>query len=92
MDWKEIILTDEFKAYRGRQVEEIVRKVHAELKNVNSERLKGLLDMATCIIKLPSVLIKDEKLNTELNRVLAEDLTDLTVKLVREQITRKETV
>ena len=65
--------------------------VDAELKNANSDYLRGLLDMATRIIKLPSILIKDEKQDLKLNKLLTEDLTDLTIKLVRERITRKET-
>ena len=48
--------------------------------------------MANKIIKLPSTLIKDEKLRAELYRLTTEDLTDLTVKMVREQVTRKENV
>ena len=92
MDWKETLLTDDFKAYRKRQVEEIARSVHAEIKskNANPDYLRGLLDMANKIIKLPSKLIKDEKLNMELNRLLTEDLTDLTMYLVREQIPKGE--
>lgn len=90
MDWKETLLTNEFKAYRKKQAEEIARLVHAELKNANSDYLRGLLDMANRIIKLPSKLIKDEKLDMELNKLLTEDLTDLTISLVREKLTRKE--
>ena len=86
MDWKEIIFTPEFKEYRKRQTEEIARLVHAELKTVNSDRLNGMLDMAHKIIKLPSKLIADEKLDHELNRLTDEDLTDLTMKLVREHL------
>ena len=92
MDWKEIIFTDEFKEYRKRQVEEIAIMVGAELNTtVNSDRLNGLLDMAKRIIKLPSILIKDEKQDLKLNKLLTEDLTDLTIKIVREKLTRKET-
>lgn len=86
MDWKEVLLTDDFKAYRKKQVEEAVRLVDAELKNASPEYLKGLLDMAARIIKLPSRLIKDEKLDTELNKLTMEDLTDLAVGLVREKL------
>ena len=88
MDWKEILLTNEFKEYRKRQIKEVARMVHAELKNTSPdpEYLKGLLDMAKRIIKLPSQLIKDEKLNLELDRLLMEDLTDLAIELVREKL------
>ncbi len=86
MDWKEIIFTPEFKEYRKRQTEVIARLVHAELKTVNPDRLSGMLDMAHKIIKLPSSLIQDEKLDPELNRLTDEDLTDLTIKLVREHL------
>lgn len=93
MDWKEILFTPEFKEYRKRQVDAIVHLVHAELKgDLNPDRLRGLLDMANKIIKLPSTLIKDENLRAELYRLTTEDLTDLTVKMVREQVTRKENV
>ena len=92
MDWKEILLTNEFKAYRKQQTEEVARLVHIGLKDANPDYLRGLLDMARRLIKLPSKLIKDEKLNAELNKLLTEDLTDLTVNLVREQLTRKETL
>ena len=92
MDSKEIIFTDEFKEYRERQVEEIAIMLGAELNTtVNSDRLNGLLDMAKRIIKLPSILIKDEKQDLKLNKLLTEDLTDLTIKIVREKLTRKET-
>lgn len=93
MDWKELIFTDEFKEYRKRQVDVIVRMVHAELKKPNPDYLNGLLDMANKLIKLPSALIKDEKLDPQLNKLVTEDLTSLTVKLVREKLTpfKKET-
>ena len=86
MDWKEIIFTPEFKAYRKQQTEVIARTVHAELKTANPDRLNGLLDMASKIIKLPSTLIKDEKLDQELNKLVTEDLTEISTKLVRERI------
>ena len=93
MDWKEILFTPEFKEYRKRQTEEIARMVSAELKgDIKPDYLKGLFDMANKIIKLPSALIKDEKLRMELYKLTTEDLTDLTIKLVREQVTRKENV
>ena len=86
MDWKEIIFSDEFKAYRKEQTEVIARTVNAELKTATSDRLNGLLDMASKIIRLPSTLIKDEKLELELNKLVTEDLTEITTKLVRERI------
>ena len=86
MDWKETLLTSEFKAYRKRQVKEIANMVHAELKAPDPIYLKGMLDMANRIMKLPSVLINDEELKAELDKLLTEDITDLTMELVREQL------
>ena len=86
MDWKETLLTREFKAYRKRQVKEIANMVHAELKNADPIYLKGLLDMAYRIMKLPSILINDEEVSAELDRLLTEDITDLTMEMVREQL------
>ena len=86
MDWKEFIFTNEFKEYRKRQTETIAKLVYAELINPNPDRLNGVLDMANKIIKLPSDLIKDEKLDHELHKLVTEDLTDLTIKIVREKL------
>ena len=86
MDWKETLLTPEFKAYRKRQVKEIANMVHAELKTPDPIYLKGMLDMANKIMKLPSILINDEELNAELDKLLTEDITNLTMELVREQL------
>ena len=87
MDWKETLLTDDFRAYRKAQAKEVAKLIHVELKkNANSDYLNGLLDMANRLMKLPSKLIKDEKLNMELSKLLTEDLTDLTIELVRERL------
>jgi len=87
MDWKEALLTDDFKAFRKRQAKEIALIIGAEINaDPDPKYFKGLLDMAKRIIRLPSQLIKDEKLNLELDRLLMEDLTNLTIEIVREQL------
>ena len=86
MDWKEIIFTPEFKEYRKRQTEVIARAIHAELSDVNPDRLNGMLSMANKIIKLPSTLIKGEQYKSELKKLITKDLTDISIKLVRERI------
>ncbi len=90
MDWKETLLTNDFKAYRKKQAEEVARAVHAELINPNPDYLRGLLDMGKKLMSLPSRLINDEKLNLELNKLLNEDLTNLTITMVREQMKENE--
>jgi|GEM_PF-7133035 len=86
MDWKEILLTKGFKAYRKKQAEEVAKAVYAELINPRPEYLKGLLDMGKKLMSLPSRLINDEKLDLELNKLLIEDSANLAVTLVREKM------
>jgi len=90
-DYKELIFSDDFKAYRRAQLRVIVGHIHNLLKDgiykeLQASELCGALKMATKLLKLPSELIGDEKLKDELNRLVQEDIIGLTTYLVRENL------
>ena len=90
-DYKELIFSDDFKAYRKKQLEVVVKYVHNILKDgiyqeFHAAELQGALKMATKLLKLPSELIGDNNLIDELNRLIQEDLISLTTYLVRENL------
>ena len=86
-----MIFSDDFKAYRKKQLEAVVGFIHNRLKDgiyqeLQSAQLQGALQMATKLLQLPSELIGDENLKDELNKTIKEDLIGLTTYLVRENL------
>ncbi len=77
-DYKELIFSDDFKAYRKKQLAAVVKLIHNRLKDgiyqeLQAAQLQGALQMAVKLIQLPSELIGDEKLKDELNKLIQED-------------------
>jgi hypothetical protein len=91
-DYKELIFSDDFKAYRRKQVLCVIEQINELIRkgfyldSMSGQELKGALDMARKLLILPQNLIKDEKLQGELNRLIEEDITDLSAYLVRESL------
>jgi hypothetical protein len=90
-DYKELIFSSDFKAYRKRQLLIVVEFIHAEVKaglsgRANLERLHGALEMASRFLRLPSELVNDDKLAGELDKMIQEDLVSISAYLVRTQL------
>ena len=90
-DFKELIFSDDFKAYRKKQLAVVVNHIHNIIKDgiykeLQASELRGALIMATKLLKLPSELIGDDKLKDELNKLIQEDLIGLTTHIVRENL------
>ncbi len=92
-DFKEFLFTDDFKAYRKRQIQVIARHVHNLLSSIEfpnkAHEIQGALEMAYRIIGLPSTLLDDKDLEQSLNRLLKEDMAGITKYLVRERLERE---
>ena len=88
MNWKELIFSNEFKEYRKRQLQLIARRVSIQLDESikgkeNPAFFAGQMDMAARLLNLPAELIKDKKLQDNLNKLVQEDLSELTSYLLR---------
>ena len=88
-DYKELIFSDDFKAYRKKQVEVIGDIVFAFIADsmAGTQRdpiyLLGAMHMAKKLIHLPLELIGDDNLKPVLNKIIQEDLAGITAVLVR---------
>ena len=91
MDYSELIFSEDFKAYRKKQLTEIVRHINGIIRNglhneVRVQELKGVLDITAKIIRLPSKLVNKEKYAEKLNKEIQADLIDISTFLVREYL------
>lgn len=88
-DYKTLILSNDFKQYRKKQLAEAVGYIHGLIKKsyfqtVTPEELSGALEMANRLIRLPLKLIDDNATKDELNKQIQEDLIGLSTSLVRQ--------
>lgn len=86
MEWEEFLLSDEFAAYRRHQAEAIAKTVHAVLGNLQPrdfEWLKGAMDMAFKLVRIPLGLVP-EKSNTseQIGKQIEQDMADVTAYLI----------
>ncbi len=85
-DFKEFLFTDDFKAYRKKQVQVIAKNIHNLLSGIEfpnkAYEIQGALEMAQKIISLPSTLLNDKQLEQSLNRLLKEDMAGVTKYLI----------
>lgn len=88
MDWNEFIFSDDFREYRRRQVDAIVKHIHGIITDdpIQEHELRGALKMAQRLIRLPMELINNDVRANELNELLKTDSIDITATLVQEYI------
>ena len=86
MSSKDLIFSEDFRKYRKAQIREVAEFVNENLYNKGLDHVAGAMEMARRIIRLPEKLINDKDLIDDLNRVVQEDLTQLSVEIVREKL------
>ena len=87
MSHKDLLISEDFKLYRKAQAKAIVVQVKNLLfSNTDPKELRGAVEMARKIIRLPEDLTEDKNLQGELNRMIQEDLNQIAVELTRETI------
>lgn len=94
MEWAEFLLSDEFTAYRKRQAEAIAKTVHGVLTNFqepDAKWLKGALDMAIKLVRLPREIIQDDKkLGGRIGQMIEKDMADVSAFLVQRSFTSSD--
>ncbi len=87
MSHKDLLTSEDFKRYRKAQAKAIVVQVKNLLfSNTDPKELRGAVEMARKIIRLPESLTEDKSIRDALNRMIQEDLNQIAVELVREMI------
>ena len=91
-DWNELFRSDDFRAYRKKQVEAIAKDIHFYVDSfVYGDRLHGdviagqLATMRT-LLRLPEKITGDEKMLEQLEAQLQEDIGNITTYLMREAL------
>jgi len=82
---QELLLSDDFRKYRKAQLAEIVSVIRPLLMNGNIEEVKGALNMAMRLIKLPMSLTSD-KIKDSITAMIEEDIKDFHVRFIRSHI------
>lgn len=86
-DFAELIFTEEFKAYQKKEIELIVKHVHQLLEtNRNPEVLRGVLQLASKIIRLPAELDHNASHAEQLAKRVEQNLIDISTSLLREYL------
>ena len=86
---QELLLSDEFRKYRKAQLAEIVAVIRPLLMNGNIEEVKGALNMAMRLIKLPITIVTPFGGKTAIENITAmieEDIKDFHVRFIRSHI------
>lgn len=84
---QELLLSDEFRRYRKAQVLEVVNHVRSMiLSPENTMELKGALDMARKLMKLPSTFTLSKEVKERIKAELLEDMKEFEVKFVRSHL------
>jgi len=85
-DYKSLVLSNDFKEYRKKQLVEIVTYINTLIKESSTSELKGALEMANRLVRLPSILVNDNDAKTELNAQILTDLIGISAGLVRQAL------
>lgn len=85
---KELLTSTDFKRYRKKQLEEIVKLVKGEIwcSNPDYAYIKGAIEMGRKMIRLPEELITDNAYKARLSQQVQEDLNRLVVEMTRGDI------
>ena len=89
MSLKEMIFSDDFSRYRRGQIREIVAVIISNIKN-DPSAIPGQFEIARRILNTPSKILKDPKLNDQINKLLKEDFARLEVEIARQGIMTDE--
>lgn len=82
---QELLLSDEFRKYRKAQLAEIVAVIRPLMLSGKAEEVKGALDMAMRMIKLP-VKLSPDKIKDAVSGMIEEDVNDFHVRFIRSHI------
>ena len=82
---QETLLSDEFRKYRKAQLAEIVAVIRPLMLSGKVEEVKGALDMAMRMIKLP-VKLSPDKIKDAVSGMIEEDVNDFHVRFIRSHI------
>ena len=84
---QELLLSDEFRLYRKAQILEIVKHTRVMLLSPdNILELKGALDMARKLMKLPGTFKLSTEIKERINDDIHEDMKEFEVKFVRSHL------
>ena len=85
---KELLLSDEFKRYRKAQINEIVSLTRGMMmeKDISPDKIKGAMDMAIKMIRLPEKVVKGEENKKILRLLVEEDMNEFHIRYVRSHI------
>lgn len=91
VDYSELIFSEDFTEYRRAQMAVVVEYIMQILQDginheAKAEKLSGVLEIVSRIIKLPASLIKNPKMVEQLNKIIREDLVNISAFLVREYL------
>jgi len=89
MSLKEMIFSDEFSRYRREQISEIVTVITSNIKN-NPLAVKSQWEIARRILNVPSRLLNDPKLNSQINALLKKDFARVEVGIAKQGIMEEE--
>jgi hypothetical protein len=84
MSWNEFLVSDDFKKYRHEQVKVITQLVDRKLWGKEESDLKGIIELAKEILRLPETLCTGKA--EQLREDLIKDYKTLAAELVRAQI------
>ena len=82
---QELLQSEEFRTYRKAQLTEIIAVIRPLLLAGKVEEVKGALDMAMRLIKLPVNLAPD-KIKENMKAMIEEDVKDFHVRFIRSHI------
>lgn len=86
---KELLLSNEFRAYRKQQMNMIVGFLSPRLMNSTGNdliELKGAIKMAQKVVQLPETLMKSSKDKKLLATLVAEDMKEFQVRFIRSHL------
>jgi len=89
---RELLLSDSFRKYRRRQVEAVCDAVHVfELRdNEDAMQLKGALEMARILIRLPEKLLPKPDEQEQIQLDVIEDIKAVEIGILRKHLMGKE--
>uniref|UniRef100_A0A6H1ZFV2 Uncharacterized protein n=1 Tax=viral metagenome TaxID=1070528 RepID=A0A6H1ZFV2_9ZZZZ len=96
-DWNNFLRTDDFRAYRKKQIEAVAANIKVAVRQivtggkVDLSELKGKQEMIKLFLKLPETLTNDKQTMDILSVQLDEDINEITKFLIRQSFTEKGT-
>jgi len=86
---RELLLSDEFRKYRKHQIDKIVSVLSPMLMNPKDDdliKMKGAIEMAQKLIRLPETLVEGKKDKKTLSALVVEDLKEFQVRFIRSHL------